>query len=123
MKRRIVNGTILGTVGYILSPLSWWNDPFVNIPLAYAAAWAVSLLYKPAFGTTFVASYWLTNIAGFFLMHKGICKMVREDCSNRDYFRKDFVKDLGAALFYTLLIIVLIKINVLQPIGDYFTPR
>ena len=28
-------GVILGIIGYTLLPLSWWDDAFVNIPLAY----------------------------------------------------------------------------------------
>ena len=27
----------------MLSPLSWWNDLFVNVPLALVFAWLVSL--------------------------------------------------------------------------------
>jgi len=32
--KRKVTGGILGLVGFMLSPLSWWNDLFVNVPLA-----------------------------------------------------------------------------------------
>ena len=38
-----ITGGIIGTVGYLLSPLSWWNDLYFNIPIAYATAWLVSL--------------------------------------------------------------------------------
>ncbi len=36
-------------VGYILSPLSLWNDAFVNIPLSIAIAYMVELLVPGVF--------------------------------------------------------------------------
>jgi hypothetical protein len=36
-------GGVLGFIGFMLSPLSWWNDLFVNVPLAPAFAWTISL--------------------------------------------------------------------------------
>jgi len=35
--RVLLRGT-LGVAGFILSPLSWWNDVIVNFPLAYGFA-------------------------------------------------------------------------------------
>lgn len=119
MKRGTVSGSILALVGYMLSPLSWWNDLFVNVPLALAGAWIVSLFNKMAFETSFVVSYWITNIIGFFLMHKGICRIVNNDCSNRTYFKNGLAKDLLVGLGYTLLIIALVRLNILQPIQYY----
>jgi hypothetical protein len=40
----------------MLSPLSWWNDLFVNLPLALVFAWLVGLFYKPAFEIAWVAA-------------------------------------------------------------------
>ncbi|HXP63017.1 MAG TPA: hypothetical protein VN829_21130, partial [Dongiaceae bacterium] len=70
LKRKITGG-VLAVVGYMLSPLSWWNDLWVNVPLALVFAWTVSLFYRPAFKPCLVIGYWLTNVAGFVLMHKG----------------------------------------------------
>lgn len=42
-KRKIGGGT-LAFIGFMLSPLSWWNDLFVNVPLALGFAWLVSLV-------------------------------------------------------------------------------
>jgi len=46
-------------IGFMLSPLSWWNDLFVNVPLAIAFAWLVSWFHKPAFTAALVLGYWL----------------------------------------------------------------
>ncbi|MEW6117497.1 MAG: hypothetical protein AB1553_11410 [Nitrospirota bacterium] len=118
IKRRI-SGSVIGIIGYLLSPLSWWNDLFLNIPLAYACAWLVSLVYKPAFLSSFVISYWITNIAGLVIMHKGIEKIVKKGNGDTHYTKRQFLKDLAVSLAYTGLIMLLVKLGMIRPIGDY----
>ncbi len=105
-------------IGYVLSPLSWWNDLFVNLPLALVFAWLVSLFYRPAFEASVIVGYWLTNVLGFVLMHKGAEKVL----STRDqkYSGRDFLRDVGISLLYTALIAILLKLKILQPIQSYF---
>src|SRR5437763_11778691 len=100
--KRKVSGSVLAVVGFMLSPLSWWNDLFVNVPLALAFAWVVSLLYKPAFEISLIIGYWLTNVLGFVLMHKGAQKMLTEKPGG--YSRRDLLRDLAISLLYTALI-------------------
>jgi len=116
--KRKVGGGILVVIGFMLSPLSWWNDLFVNVPLALGFAWIVSLFYKPAFEASLILGYWLTNLVGFVLMHKGAQKMFKE--KDRGYSRKAFLRDIGISLLYTGLIVALIKLGVLKPIANYF---
>ena len=66
-----MQGGLLAFVGFLLSPLSWWNDLLVNVPLAVGFAWLVSLIHPSAFTTAAVIGYWLTNVLGFVLMHLG----------------------------------------------------
>ncbi|RJQ56970.1 MAG: hypothetical protein C4526_00285 [Nitrospiraceae bacterium] len=113
-------GIILSVIGYLLSPLSWWNDLYLNIPLAYAGAWLVSLFYKPAFLAAFIACYWITNIAGFVLMHKGIEKIVKKEAIKKSYSKRDILKDIVLSLAYTGLIVILVKLNVIRPVEEYF---
>jgi hypothetical protein len=115
--KRKVTGGVLAIVGFMLSPLSWWNDLFVNVPLALAFAWLVSLLYAPAFTSSLVVGYWLTNILGFILMHKGAQQIVSD--KPRRYSRRDLLRDVGISLLYTALIVALVKLGVLQPIQSY----
>src|SRR5262245_17969397 len=117
--KRKVAGGFLAVIGFMLSPLSWWNDLFVNVPIALAFAWIVSFVYEPAFETSFVVGYWLTNVLGFVLMHKGGQKMLTEE--NRKYSRRDLLRDVGISLLYTALILVLIKLGILKPIKSYFS--
>jgi hypothetical protein len=117
--KRRVQGGILAVVGFMLSPLSWWNDLFVNLPLALVFAWIVSLFYKPAFNTSVLIGYWLTNVLGFILMHKGAAKLISSQ--QKKYSWKDLLRDVGISLLYTALIVVLIKIGILKPIAAYFS--
>jgi len=114
-KRRMSGGT-LAFIGYMLSPLSWWNDLFVNWPLALACAWVISCFYKPAFTASLILSYWLSNVLGFVLMQKGGAKILTEE--DHPYSRKCLCRDLAISLLYTLVILVLVKMGVIGPIQD-----
>jgi hypothetical protein len=117
-KRRAM-GSFVALVGYMLSPLSWWNDLFVNVPLALVFAWMVSAFYKPAFTGSLVLGYWLTNVLGFILLHKGAQQAIGKETGK--YSRRDLLRDVGISLLYTLVIVVLVKFGVLKPIQSYFT--
>ena len=110
---------MLAVVGFMLSPLSWWNDLFVNVPLALAFAWVVSFFCRPAFEGCLILGYWLTNVLGFVLMHKGAQKILTE--KERRYSRRELLSDIGISLAYTGLIVVLVKLGVLKPIESYFS--
>jgi len=116
--KRKVSGGFLATIGYLLSPLSWWNDAFVNIPLALVFAWLVSFFHKPAFAASLIVGYWLTNVLGFVLMHKGARKMLKEKSPTDS--RRELFTDLVVSLIYTVAIVVLIKLGILKPFTGYF---
>jgi hypothetical protein len=116
--KRKVSGGILAMAGYMLSPLSWWNDAFVNLPLALVFAWVVSAPYRPAFGVSLVVGYWLTNVLGFVLMHKGAQQMLSKEL--KKYSRRELARDLAISLLYTGVIVLLIHIGVLKPFESYF---
>ncbi|HZR20354.1 MAG TPA: hypothetical protein VFE51_23930 [Verrucomicrobiae bacterium] len=112
-------GSVLALIGYMLSPLSWWNDAFVNLPLALGFAWIVSLFYKPGFAVSLVIGYWLTNVLGFVLMHKGAQQVLSSQ--PKKYSWRHLLKDIAVSLIYTLLIVLLIKLGVLKPVQNYFS--
>jgi len=115
--KRKLTGGILAGIGFMLSPLSWWNDLFVNLPLALAFAWVISWFYKPAFEVSVVVGYWLTNVLGFILMHKGAQKMISQQ--SQPYSRRALARDIGVSLLYTALIVILLKFKILAPLTDY----
>src|SRR5580700_9068633 len=106
-KRKVSGGT-LAFIGYMLSPLSWWNDLFVNWPIALVCAWVVAWFYKPAFTASLIGAYWLTNVLGFVLMQKGGAKIDSEE--DKPYTRKCLCRDMLFSLLYTLLVVGLVKL-------------
>lgn len=115
--KRKLSGSTLAFIGFMLSPLSWWNDLFVNVPLALAFAWLVSLFWPAVFGASFVLGYWLTNVLGFVLMQKGAQQAMSAE--GKPYTRRQLIADIGISLAYTLLIIALVKHDILRPLPDY----
>ncbi len=116
--KRKITGGFVALIGYMLSPLSWWNDMFVNVPLALAFAWVISFFHKPAFAPSLVLGYWLTNVLGFVLLHKGATTMLSAE--PKPYSRRDLLRDVGISLLYTLVIVALVKFGILKPIQNYF---
>ena len=111
-------GAAIATVGFVLSPLTWWNDLFVNIPLAYVIAIPFGLVSRDLFSGAMVLAYWLTNIVGLMMMHSGVVSAVSGKKTR--YGKKELAKDLLVSCAYTLLIILLVKFNVLRLPTEYF---
>ncbi len=91
------------------------------MPLALAFAWCISFFYPPAFGAAFVVGYWLTNIVGLVLLHRGAAAVLARQ--GVPYGRKQLARDLVISLLYTALIIVLVKARVLAPLPEYFSGK
>ena len=105
--RRRLGYALLAAAGFILSPLSWWNDLLVNVPLAYLFALPAALLDQRLFLPAFVLGYWLSNILGFVLLHLGAGGIVRPTRP------VDLRRDLLLSLGYTALIVVLVAGGIL----------
>ena len=110
---RRLRGGIVAVVGYLLSPLSWWNDLFVNIPLAYLFASLVSLASCRLFAPGMVVGYWLTNVIGLFMLHRGGSELLAKPGSPSR--RKRIWIDLAIGTGYTALIAVLAFTGILKP--------
>jgi hypothetical protein len=117
--QRRVQGGLLAFIGFMLSPLSWWNDLFVNVPLAIGFGWLVALAHPPAFEPAVIVGYWLTNVLGFVLLHYGTRNMLK-DAEPKPYSRRDLLRALLISLAYTLLLFVLVKLKVIQQITAWF---
>jgi hypothetical protein len=113
MAHRLGSG-IVAVIGYLLSPLSWWNDPFINLPLAWLFASLISLASHRLFAPAMILGYWLTNIVGLLMMARGSAGVVVGD--SRRHSRRQLVLSLLIATGYTLLIVVLYLLGVLKPL-------
>jgi len=113
-----IKGGILATIGYLLSPLSWWNDIIINIPLAYAFAYPFGLISRKLFVPVMILGYWITNIAGLILFHQGLKDLVTNE--KRKYTRKDLAKDVIISIIYTAVVVVLVRLGWLKFPSEYF---
>jgi hypothetical protein len=117
MKHKIKGG-ILATIGYILSPISWWNDLVINIPLAYAFAFPFGLVSRSLFLPMMIFGYWITNVVGFMLMHHGVTGLVSKEKSK--YTKKELMKDIVISILYTLVVVIFVKMGWLKFPLEYF---
>jgi hypothetical protein len=101
--KRYLRRSVLVAVGYILSPLSWWNDMVVNVPLAYAFSIPFALIHDGLFLPAFILGYWLTNLLGFLLIHKGVVGPANANSS-----RVSLRRHVAIAIVYTLVIVVMV---------------
>lgn len=103
MKR--IAGLGVAGIGFILSPLSWWNDIVVNIPLALLLASVTSKLIHVGLDLLFAIYYWMTNVVGLALMFVGGSISVGSGVD-----RRSIVMGILASTIYTLLVVAGIKL-------------
>lgn len=99
-------------IGWILSPLTFWNDAFVNIPLSYLMANILVRFIKCDFLWLLLASYWFTNVAGLGMMYatgKDIAK-------GRAGVIKGILSLLITSAVYSVIIIVLGRLGIIKPL-------
>lgn len=100
-------------VGWILSPFTFWNDSFVNIPISYICANIVIRHFRVDFLLTVLAFYWVTNALGILIMYlsgKGLMG------KRRGHHIKESVKLALAIILYTVVLIILNRMGILRPI-------
>jgi hypothetical protein len=105
----------VGVIGFILSPLSWWNDLFVNFPLAYGFAWIVGrvihmflAVHEWLFVYLFVFGYFLSNLAGFLMLHYSIFH-------RKSRQKHSLKKQLLISLIYSVVIIAFFGLDLCKP--------
>ena len=111
----VIARALFGVIGFILSPLSWWNDIFVNFPLAYGFACAVGrffhlfmVIHEWFFINLFIIGYFLTNLIGFLMMHYSVFGLKKE--------RKGSVgKQVLVSLLYSLVVVAFFGFDICSP--------
>ncbi len=99
-------------IGWILSPFTFWNDSFVNIPISYICANIVIRYFRVDFLLTVLAFYWLTNALGILIMYASGKELVGKG----RHFVMEAVKLAFAIVLYTAILIFLNKTGILRPI-------
>jgi hypothetical protein len=106
-----LRGSLIFFLGYMLSPLSWWNDLFFNFPIAYFFGYIFSLFNADLFLPFSIAGYWFSNIAGFLLMQFGAADIFRQSERN---LKKDLLVGLISSTVYTIVVVLLMQFNILE---------
>ena len=108
-----LRGGFFLVIGYLLSPLSFWNDLFFNLPLAYAFGYLCSLLSPSLLLPCSIIGYWISNIAGILLMQVGAIDVFQNQPKERN-LKKELLMGLVSSAVYTVVIVLLIQFKILQ---------
>ncbi|MGH1395066.1 MAG: hypothetical protein ACRAVC_13715 [Trichormus sp.] len=110
--QRLRGGFFL-VIGYLLSPLCWWNDLVFNLPIAYFFGYICSLFAPKLLMPGVIVGYWLSNIIGILLMQAGAIDMWQKPTQERN-LKKELLTGLLSSTAYTFLIVVLIQLKILD---------
>lgn len=113
-QKHIVHSTVF-FIGWLFSPLTWWNDCFINIPISYIGAHFFAPLFHLPFGTMVIVLYWGTNILGIVGMVVG-GKGITENCPNNIKTLMVMALVMG---IYSAMIWLLDCYQVLLPVTEY----
>lgn len=109
-----LRGGLLFAVGYLLSPLCWWNDLIFNLPVAYGFGYLCSLISANWLLPGLIAGYWLSNVVGFVLMQFGAIDALQQDSKPRNP-KKDLLMGVVSSTIYTLFILALVQLHLIDP--------
>lgn len=108
-----LRGGFFLVLGYLLSPLCWWNDLVFNLPIAYCFGYICSLLSPKLLLPCSIIGYWLSNIVGILLMQFGSADILKNDSQERN-LKKELLSGLVSSTVYTLVIVALIQLKVID---------
>ena len=108
-----LRGGFLFGLGYLLSPLSFWNDLFFNLPVAYGFGYLCSLGSQELLLPGTITGYWLSNIAGILFMQFGAID-VFQDQPKEQNLQKQLLMGAASSTVCTLVILALAHFKVLD---------
>lgn len=107
-----LRGGFFLVIGYLLSPLCWWNDLFFNLPVAYFFGYVCSLLSPDLLVPCSIIGYWLSNIAGILLMQVATVDIFQGPKEHN--LKKELLTGLVTSTVYTFVILGLIQFQILE---------
>ena len=108
-----LRGSGLVILGYLLSPLCWWNDLVFNLPIAYGVGAISNWLIPHSFFPGAIVGYWLSNVAGILLMQFGAVDLLKKE-GNQHSIKQNLVTGLLSSTAYTVVIVSLVQLGVLS---------
>ena len=112
MFKKLKGGLFL-VIGYLLSPLCWWNDLVFNLPIAYFFGYLCSLLSPKLLLPCSIIGYWLSNIVGIILMQVGAGDVFQNQPQEHS-LKKELFTGFVSSTVYTLVILALIQFKILD---------
>jgi hypothetical protein len=107
-----LKGASLLIIGYLLSPLCWWNDLIFNLPISYGFGYICNWLSPNLFFPGLIVGYWISNIAGILLMQAGAVDVFQQ--FNERNLKKELLMGLATSTVYSLAIVALIHFKILD---------
>lgn len=108
-----LRGGFFLVLGYLLSPLCWWNDLLFNLPIAYGFGYICSLFDPKLLLPCSIVGYWLSNIVGILLMQFGAMDVLPNQSKERN-LKKELLTGLVSSTLYTLVILALVQLKILD---------
>ncbi|WP_199330442.1 hypothetical protein [Microcoleus sp. FACHB-68] len=108
-----LRGGFLLIIGYLLSPLCWWNDLFFNLPIAYFFGYVCSWFSPNLLLPCSIIGYWVSNIVGILLMQFGTVDIFQKQPEERN-LKKQLLTGMVSSTIYTIAILALIQLKILD---------
>ncbi|QSJ20313.1 hypothetical protein JYQ62_17365 [Nostoc sp. UHCC 0702] len=108
-----LRGGFFLVLGYLLSPLCWWNDLLFNLPIAYGFGYVCSLLSPKLLVPCSIIGYWLSNIVGILLMQLGSADVFQNQSKQRN-LKKELLTGLISSTVFTAVVIVLMQLKIID---------
>lgn len=108
-----VRGGLLFIVGWLLSPLCWWNDLIFNLPVAYGFGYLCHLFSAKFFIPGLITGYWISNVIGILLMQFGAIDVVQKQTQDRN-LTKDLWTGVVSSTVYTGIIVALLQFHIID---------
>ena len=114
--QKIKAGALL-VIGYMLSPLCWWNDLVFNLPIAYGFGYICSLIFPELLIPCTFLGYWLSNLVGILLMQWGAIGTFQKQSLNEakaPNLKRELWMGIFSSTLYTLVILALIQFKLID---------
>ena len=100
-------------IGFLLSPLCWWNDLIFNLPISYGFSKIISYFAADLLIPGAIFADWVSNILGIVLMQFGAVTFFNKPSAEQNLLKNTFLGVFSSTVF-TLIIIILWKANLLD---------
>lgn len=101
-------------VGFLLSPLCWWNDLVFNLPISYGFGKLISIFSADLLIPASIVGYWLSNIIGIILMQLGAVNFINNKSDEEQNLSKNIWVGIGTSTAFTIVVVILWQTNLLD---------